>query len=85
MMRNTPVHMMVHGKKMDTFTREVMVCVNLMTFYHIRAYRDEIVYVHVLRKNAIARACASVNKWLRGLVYTSESMRLNEGALDIKN
>ena len=46
--RHTAVHMMGHGKKMDTFTREVMVCVNLMTFYHILAHRDEIeiVYTH---------------------------------------
>ena len=42
----TVVHMMeINGGKVDTFTFEVMVCVNFMTFYHILADRDEVVCV----------------------------------------
>ena len=40
------VHMMGNGEKMDTFTFEIMVCANLMAFYHIFADQDEVVYIH---------------------------------------
>ena len=57
------VHMMGIGKKMDTFTLEVMVGVNLMTFYDILADQDEVVYIHsfyLRRLSLLHLSCLSI-------------------------